>query len=84
MPPNPWTFSKSVGGLGHVAIQYAAKFGYTVVAISRGSDKKDQCLELGVRVSLGEDVHFLPWSSCDLGVSGMIVQLNEEVHGIST
>ena len=46
--------SKRVGGLGHVAIQYAAKFGYTVAAISRGSDKKDHCLELGVRVALGE------------------------------
>ncbi|CAM9269476.1 unnamed protein product [Ectocarpus sp. 13 AM-2016] len=36
-----------VGGLGHVAIQYAAKFGYIVAAISRGSDKKEICFELG-------------------------------------
>eukprot|EP00903_Cladosiphon_okamuranus_P011987 g11256.t1 len=36
-----------VGGLGNLAIQYASKFGYTVVAISRGSDKKDHALELG-------------------------------------
>lgn len=38
-----------IGGLGHLAIQYAAKFGYTVVAISRGTSKKAQALELGVR-----------------------------------
>lgn len=36
-----------IGGLGHLAIQYAAKFGYTVVAISRGTSKKAQALELG-------------------------------------
>lgn len=40
-----------IGGLGHLAIQYAAKFGYTVVAISRGTSKKAQALELGVRGS---------------------------------
>lgn len=39
---------KRLGGLGHLAIQYANKFGYTVVAISRGSDKKEHALELGV------------------------------------
>lgn len=71
--------SKRVGGLGHVAIQYAAKFGYTVAAISRGSDKKDHCLELGVRVALGETctlcyrvrIH----SGCGLGVP--VESLNE-------
>lgn len=31
-----------------MAISYAAKAGYTVVAISRGTSKKDFCLELGV------------------------------------
>lgn len=36
-----------IGGLGHLAISYAAKAGYTVVAISRGSSKKDASLELG-------------------------------------
>ncbi|CAN0030458.1 unnamed protein product, partial [Scytosiphon promiscuus] len=36
-----------VGGLGNLAIQYAAKFGYTVVAISRGTAKKKHALELG-------------------------------------
>ncbi|CAN0156641.1 unnamed protein product [Ascophyllum nodosum] len=36
-----------IGGLGHLAIQYAAKMGYTVVAISRGTDKKDYALQLG-------------------------------------
>ena len=34
-----------------MAISYAAKAGYTVVAISRGSSKKEFSLELGVRAT---------------------------------
>jgi D-arabinose 1-dehydrogenase-like Zn-dependent alcohol dehydrogenase len=37
----------AIGGLGHLAIQYAAKFGYRTVAISRGTDAKDLALKLG-------------------------------------
>lgn len=36
-----------IGGLGHLAIQYAKKAGYEVVAISRGSDKEQLAKELG-------------------------------------
>lgn len=38
---------QSIGGLGHLAVQYAAKFGYRVVAISRGPAVKDLALKLG-------------------------------------
>lgn len=41
-------FRVRIGGLGHLAIQYAVKLGYTVVAISRGTNKKAYALELGV------------------------------------
>jgi D-arabinose 1-dehydrogenase-like Zn-dependent alcohol dehydrogenase len=37
----------AIGGLGHLAIQFAAKFGHRVVAISRGTDAKDLALKLG-------------------------------------
>lgn len=36
-----------IGGLGHLAIQYAKKAGYEVVAISRGADKEPLAKELG-------------------------------------
>jgi alcohol dehydrogenase len=36
-----------VGGLGHLAIQYAAKQGFRTVAINRGTDKKDLAMSLG-------------------------------------
>jgi D-arabinose 1-dehydrogenase-like Zn-dependent alcohol dehydrogenase len=38
-----------VGGLGHLAIQFAAKMGYEVVAIGRGAEKADFARKLGAR-----------------------------------
>ena len=36
-----------IGGLGHLAVQYARKAGYEVAAISRGTDKKELAMKLG-------------------------------------
>lgn len=36
-----------IGGLGHLGVQYAARLGYRVVALSRGPDKEDLARELG-------------------------------------
>ncbi|KAJ3212271.1 hypothetical protein HDU67_003932 [Dinochytrium kinnereticum] len=36
-----------IGGLGHLAIQFAAKMGSHVVAISHSPNKKDDCAKLG-------------------------------------
>ena len=36
-----------VGGLGHLGIQFAAKMGFEVVAIARGTDKEPLAKELG-------------------------------------
>lgn len=38
---------QGVGGLGHLGIQYAARFGCEVIALSRGTDKKDLAHDLG-------------------------------------
>ncbi|KAI1126136.1 GroES-like protein [Nemania abortiva] len=38
---------QGLGGLGHLAIQYAASMGYRVAAISRGSDKEKFARQLG-------------------------------------
>src|SRR5438309_10553748 len=38
---------QGIGGLGHLAIQYAAKMGFLTVAISRGADKKEPARQLG-------------------------------------
>lgn len=39
---------QGLGGLGHLALQYANKFGYRVVAISRDSKKEEFTRKLGV------------------------------------
>jgi alcohol dehydrogenase/propanol-preferring alcohol dehydrogenase len=38
---------QGIGGLGHLAVQYAKEFGFEVVALSRGTDKKELALKLG-------------------------------------
>ncbi|KAH7143525.1 alcohol dehydrogenase GroES-like domain-containing protein [Dactylonectria macrodidyma] len=38
---------QGLGGLGHLAVQYAKKMGYKVAAISSGSSKKEFAFELG-------------------------------------
>jgi D-arabinose 1-dehydrogenase-like Zn-dependent alcohol dehydrogenase len=38
---------QGIGGLGHLAVQYAARMGFRTVAISRGSDKEALARQLG-------------------------------------
>jgi propanol-preferring alcohol dehydrogenase len=38
---------QGIGGLGHLGIQYAAKLGYRVAAVARGSEKADLARQLG-------------------------------------
>jgi D-arabinose 1-dehydrogenase-like Zn-dependent alcohol dehydrogenase len=40
---------QGIGGLGHLGIQFANKFGFETVAIGRGADKKSLALKLGAR-----------------------------------
>jgi D-arabinose 1-dehydrogenase-like Zn-dependent alcohol dehydrogenase len=39
-----------IGGLGHLAVQYAAKSGYRTVAVARGQDKAPLAKQLGAHV----------------------------------
>lgn len=41
-----------LGGLGHLAVQYAARMGFRTVGIARGSDKEPLARELGASVYL--------------------------------
>ncbi|MDB4975893.1 MAG: alcohol dehydrogenase [Myxococcaceae bacterium] len=38
---------QGIGGLGHLAIQYAARMGFRTVAVSRGADKESLARQLG-------------------------------------
>ncbi len=46
---------QGIGGLGHLGIQFAAKFGYDVIAIGRGEDKQPLALKLGARRYIDTD-----------------------------
>lgn len=46
---------QGIGGLGHLAIQYAARMGFRTVAISRGADKESLARELGAHEYLDTD-----------------------------
>jgi len=46
---------QGIGGLGHLAIQYAARMGFRTVAISRGADKEALARELGAHEYIDTD-----------------------------
>jgi alcohol dehydrogenase len=41
---------QGIGGLGHLAVQYARKMGFRVVAVGRGGDIADDALGLGAHI----------------------------------
>ena len=45
---------QGIGGLGHLAVQFAAKSGYHTVAISRGKDKEAFAKELGAHAYIDD------------------------------
>ena len=47
IPPGDLVAVQGLGGLGHLALQYASKMGYRVAAISSSDAKKDFATELG-------------------------------------
>jgi D-arabinose 1-dehydrogenase-like Zn-dependent alcohol dehydrogenase len=47
VPPGSTVAIQGLGGLGHLAIQYANKFGYRVVALSRDDKKESLARGLG-------------------------------------
>lgn len=46
---------QGIGGLGHLAIQYAKKMGFKTVAISRGVDKKELAEKLGANIFIATE-----------------------------
>ena len=46
---------QGIGGLGHLAVQYAATFGYDVAALSRSSDKAALATDLGADYFINVD-----------------------------
>jgi D-arabinose 1-dehydrogenase-like Zn-dependent alcohol dehydrogenase len=48
--PSDLVAVQGIGGLGHLGVQFASKFGYKVAAIGRGSENASLARKLGARV----------------------------------
>ena len=46
---------QGLGGLGHLALQFAVKLGFKTVVISRGKEKESLAKKLGAHYSRGPD-----------------------------
>lgn len=62
-----------VGGLGHLAIQYAKKSGYQVAAISRGSEKEKLSRALGAHYYIDSDKEDVAEALQNLGGAKVIL-----------
>lgn len=45
-----------LGGLGHLAVQFAVKLGFKTVVLSRGTEKKELAYKLGAHVFIDTDI----------------------------
>ncbi|EMC97950.1 hypothetical protein BAUCODRAFT_31962 [Baudoinia panamericana UAMH 10762] len=64
---------QGLGGLGHLAIQYARKMGFRTVALSRGTSKKDFAMQLGANDYIDTEAHDTAEELQKLGGAAMIV-----------
>lgn len=72
-----------IGGLGHLALQYAQKSGFDVVAISRGNDKKSLALKLGAHHYLDSTKEDIPSALQPLGGAKAIIATAPSAKAIS-
>jgi len=62
-----------IGGLGHLAIQFARHFGFKVAAISSSSEKKEVALQLGAHVYIDSSKEKAPEVLMKLGGAALIL-----------
>lgn len=73
-----------VGGLGHLAIQYAKKAGYETVAISRGTDKESLSRQLGAHHYIDSDKEDIAEVLKSLGGAKVIIATAPNAKVISS
>ncbi|KAK3393316.1 chaperonin 10-like protein [Podospora didyma] len=64
---------QGLGGLGHLAVQFARAMGYHTIAISRGTDKRDFAFELGAHEYIDTNVEDPAEALQKLGGAALIV-----------
>ena len=64
---------QGLGGLGHLAVQYARKMGFRTVALSRGTAKKDFAMKLGATDYIDTEAHSAAEELQKMGGASIIV-----------
>lgn len=73
-----------IGGLGHMALQYARRMGFRVVAIARGSDKAEDALALGAHVYIDNSKEDAVARLQEMGGAQALVTMIENAQAISS
>jgi propanol-preferring alcohol dehydrogenase len=71
-----------IGGLGHLAIQYAARLGFTTVALSRGREKEALARVLGAHVFIDTEANDAAKELQALGGAKVILATAPNVNAI--
>ena len=72
-----------IGGLGHLALQYASRLGYRTVALSRGPQKEPLARELGAHVYIDTDATDAAAALQELGGARVILCTAPNVKAIA-
>lgn len=72
-----------IGGLGHMALQYARRMGFRVVAIARGGDKAADALALGAHVYIDSNKEDAVTRLQEMGGAQAVVTMIEDAQAIS-
>jgi alcohol dehydrogenase/propanol-preferring alcohol dehydrogenase len=75
---------QGIGGLGHLAVQYAEKAGCEVAALSRGTDKADLAEDLGADHFIDTEAHDPAETLTDLGGASVILATAPSADAISS
>jgi D-arabinose 1-dehydrogenase-like Zn-dependent alcohol dehydrogenase len=75
---------QGLGGLGHLGVQYAAKFGFETVAIARGADKEPFARELGAHHYIDSNAQDVAAALTDLGGAQAILTTVTDPAAMST
>ncbi|KAE8556953.1 hypothetical protein EYB25_001659 [Talaromyces marneffei] len=83
VPPGSTVAIQGLGGLGHLALQYANKFGYRVVALSRDSKKETFARQLGAHEYIDGSKEDVGEALQKLGGASLIVSTAPDKNSIT-
>ncbi|EED19785.1 alcohol dehydrogenase, putative [Talaromyces stipitatus ATCC 10500] len=83
IPPGSTVAIQGLGGLGHLALQYANKFGYRVVALSRDNKKEKFARQLGAHEYIDGSKEDIGQALQRLGGASLIVSTAPDKDSIT-